>query len=159
MSTASATIASHAAAEVTSAAWTFALPPPSAALGVHQREPGLLVGELGMVLDADHLAVGEAVVDAADEQALQRAGCRRVVAGHHAHERPLLAQVDPAEPVALAPVDADRVARVPGLDVPGEAVVRLVVVLVGIDQLILRHCGLLTGFGAGGCRRRVRRRR
>jgi hypothetical protein len=36
---------------------------------------------------------------------------------------------------------AVRVALVSGLDVAGEAVIRLVVVLVSVDQLVVRHRG------------------
>lgn len=61
-----------------------------------------------------------------------------VVTGHHAHERAPPAQEHPAEPVAVSP-DPDGLVPEPRLDVPGEAVAGLVVVLVGIDQLVLHR--------------------
>ncbi len=56
------------------------------ALLVHQRQSGRPVGEGGIVLGVDDLAVVEAFGDIADEQTLQRPGSRGEVAGHDAQK-------------------------------------------------------------------------
>jgi hypothetical protein len=108
------------------------------ALLVHQRDPRGRIGERRVVLGVDDLAVGEAVGDLAHEQALQRARRRRVVTRHDAHERAAVAHEHSAQPV-LAPLDADGRILVARLDVAREAVVGLVVVPVGIDQLVVHR--------------------
>ncbi|CAI7975971.1 hypothetical protein FRAHR75_200077 [Frankia sp. Hr75.2] len=107
-------------------------------LVVHQVQPRGPLDERGVVLRVQDLAVGEAVRHLADEQALQRAGGGRVVPGHHAHEGAAVAQIDPAQAVGPA-LDPYGALLETGLDMPGEAVVGLVVVAIGIDQLVVHR--------------------
>jgi hypothetical protein len=111
------------------------------ALLLHERQPGVAVAELGDALGVDGVLGECTALGLPSEIGLQLPRRAEVIMGRDGCEvRPALADEDPPERVAILPHDPDRLVAKRRRDVACEAVVRLVVMVVGVHQRVVEAC-------------------
>jgi hypothetical protein len=110
------------------------------ALLIHDRQAGLAGEELRVILGVDGGVGDVAALDLSPEERLEMPGRPDMVAGRDAHEVGLVvADEDSSVGIVGRADDAHGLVPEPGRDVAGEAVIRLVVVVVGVGEPVTQH--------------------